>query len=228
MDDPRHETRFDRQAAEAMKENGFEPDFPPDAIEQLRTIEESAVSPPGDIRDMRDVLWSSIDNATSRDLDQIEWAEQLENGDIRVLVGIADVDAMVAKDTPIDRHAAFNTVTVYTQTRIFPMLPEELSTGITSLNEGEDRLAVVAGDVVDDPPGRKGADEVGVVVGGQFAEQVGGDVDPADAGSMQARRMFRELGAVRGDRQLVQALAEPATERANGTRSTARGWPAVS
>lgn len=90
------------------------------------------------------MLWSSIDNETSRDLDQIEWAESLPNGDIRVLVGIADVAETVAKGSPIDKHAAQNTVTVYTESKIFPMMPEELSTGLTSLNEGEDRLAIVA------------------------------------------------------------------------------------
>ena len=93
-----------------------------------------------DIRDLRELLWSSIDNETSRDLDQVEWAEQLSNGDIRLLVGIADVDAAVTKDSPVDEHAGKNTVTVYTQGRIFPMLPEELSTDLTSMNEGADRI----------------------------------------------------------------------------------------
>ena len=91
------------------------------------------------MQDLRELLWSSIDNQSSRDLDQIEYAEQLENGDIRILVGIADVDHLVGKDTPLDRHAAKNTVTIYTETEMFPMLPEELSTGLTSLNESEDR-----------------------------------------------------------------------------------------
>jgi exoribonuclease-2 len=96
------------------------------------------------VKDLRSLLWSSIDNASSRDLDQIEWAESLPNGDIRVLVGIADVDALVPKGSPLDVHAEQNTVTVYTESRIFPMLPEELSTDMTSLNKDEDRLAVVA------------------------------------------------------------------------------------
>ena len=126
-----------------MIDNGFEPDFSSEAEEQLGQITTQRVDVTG-IRDMRGLLWSSIDNETSKDLDQIEWAEQLDNGDIRVLVGIADVDAVVKKDTPIDKHAELNTVTVYTETRIFPMLPEELSTDKTSLNLGEDRLAIVA------------------------------------------------------------------------------------
>src|SRR3954465_4302143 len=131
-------SQFSDAAEQAMIQNGFEPEFSPDVRAQLKQIEFDAQPNVEDARDMRDMLWSSIDNDSSRDLDQIEWAEQLANGDIRVLVGIADVDAYVAKDTPIDRHAARNTVTVYTQTRIFPMLPEELSTGLTSLNEGAD------------------------------------------------------------------------------------------
>lgn len=127
-----------------MREHGFEPDFPADAQRQLRDVPQA---PPVDasagVRDLRELLWSSIDNSTSRDLDQIEVAEQLANGDIRVLIGIADVDAFVPAETPIDRHASIETVTVYTGVRNFPMLPEVLSTGITSLLETLDKLAVV-------------------------------------------------------------------------------------
>ncbi len=135
-------SRLDNQAYQAMVENGFEPEFSADVETQVRGLQEPAI--PGDAKDLRSLLWSSIDNATSRDLDQIEWAEQLDNGDIRVLVAIADVDALVKKDSPVDRHAAKNTVTVYTESRIFPMMPEELSTGLTSLNQNADRLAIVA------------------------------------------------------------------------------------
>ena len=125
-----------------MREHGFEPDFPPDTEQQLEHI---APVPVGnvEVRDLRHLLWSSIDNSTSRDLDQIEIAEQLPNGDIRVLVGVADVDAFVPPHSPIDRHAALETVTVYAGVRNFPMLPDELSTGVTSLLEGADKLAVV-------------------------------------------------------------------------------------
>jgi len=101
------------------------------------------------VRDLRSQLWSSIDNDTSRDLDQIEVAERLTNGDVRVLVGIADVDAFVPKLTAIDQHAASETTTVYTGIRNFPMLPEELSTGQTSLLENQERLSVVVEFVVD-------------------------------------------------------------------------------
>ena len=95
------------------------------------------------VKDLRGLLWSSIDNDTSRDLDQIEYAEKLPNGDIRVLVGIADVDASVPKGTPLDQHAARETTSVYTGVRIFPMLPDALSTDITSLLEAGDRMAFV-------------------------------------------------------------------------------------
>jgi len=140
----REETWLSDRARRAMYENGFEPEFSDAVYEQLKQIGHLDADWDRSIQDLRHLLWSSIDNRTSRDLDQVEWAERLENGDIRVLVGIADVDALVAKSTPIDEHARQNTVTVYTQSKIFPMLPEELSTDKTSLNQGEDRLAVVA------------------------------------------------------------------------------------
>ncbi len=101
------------------------------------------------VRDLRQRLWSSIDNDTSRDLDQIEVAERLPNGDVKVLVSIADLDAFVPKHSAIDEHAARETTTVYAGTRNFPMLPDELSTGKTSLLENQDRLSVVIEFVVD-------------------------------------------------------------------------------
>jgi exoribonuclease-2 len=99
--------------------------------------------------DLRGLLWSSIDNDISKDLDQIEYAESLPDGRIRVLVGIADVDGTVKRGTPLDDHAAAETTSVYTGVRTFPMLPVELSEGITSLNENEDRAAVVTEFCVD-------------------------------------------------------------------------------
>jgi VacB/RNase II family 3'-5' exoribonuclease len=132
-------------AKQIMMQYGFEPDFPAQVPQQLADLKAHPpqVAPGPAIRDLRSLLWSSIDNDTSRDLDQIEVAERLPNGDVKVLVGIADVDAFVGKGSPIDLHAARETTTVYTGVRIFPMLPEELSTGATSLLEGGDKLSVV-------------------------------------------------------------------------------------
>jgi len=127
-----------------MIEHGFQPDFPAGTQPELAAIEAQPAPPAANgLADLRNLLWSSIDNDTSKDLDQIEWAEQLPDGRIRVLVGVADVDARVKKGTVIDKHAAFETTSVYTGVSIFPMLPTELSEGITSLNENQDRLAIV-------------------------------------------------------------------------------------
>jgi exoribonuclease-2 len=137
----------DLQAAakQAMVENGFEPDFPPQVQQQLEQLKAQSpqVVPSPDIRDLRNLVWSSIDNDTSRDLDQVEVAERLPNGETKVLVGIADVDVFVPKDSAIDVHAAKETTTVYTGVRTFPMLPEQLSTGVSSLGETEDKLSIV-------------------------------------------------------------------------------------
>jgi VacB/RNase II family 3'-5' exoribonuclease len=134
--------RFDLVAGarQAMIENGFSPDIPEAARAELRTIPEPSVA---GVRDLRKLLWSSIDNDESRDLDQIEVAEPLADGHVRVLVGVADVDALVRRDSALDVHALRNTSSVYTGVAVFPMLPDELSTDRTSLNEGGDRLAVV-------------------------------------------------------------------------------------
>ena len=94
-------------------------------------------------RDLQDLLWSSIDNATSKDLDQIEVAEELPDKGIVLRVGIADVDALVPKGSAIDAHAFANATSVYTGVHVYPMLPEELSTGLTSLNEASERLVLV-------------------------------------------------------------------------------------
>jgi VacB/RNase II family 3'-5' exoribonuclease len=144
-------TTFDlvASASAEMIREGFHPDFPDGTEEQVAEIRASLGTANSDgAKDLRGLLWSSIDNDTSRDLDQIEVAERVDGG-IRVRVGIADVSAAVLKDTPIDRHAADQTTTVYTAVRNFSMLPTELSTDMTSLNENEDRAAHVIEFVVD-------------------------------------------------------------------------------
>jgi len=95
------------------------------------------------IIDLTGLLWCSIDNDDSRDLDQLTVSEVLQDGAVRILVAIADVDTLVGKDSPIDRHAQINTTSVYTSARIFPMLPEQLSTDYTSLNPNQVRVATV-------------------------------------------------------------------------------------
>jgi VacB/RNase II family 3'-5' exoribonuclease len=137
-------------AKQIMIAHGFQPDFAPEVAAQLAQLR---AHPPQmavdkNVRDLRSLLWSSIDNDTSRDLDQIEVVERLPNGDVKVMVGIADVDAFVPKQTPVDQHATRETTTVYAGVRNFPMLPEELSTGLTSLLENQDRLSVVCEFVV--------------------------------------------------------------------------------
>ncbi len=136
-------------AHEAMIEHGFHPDFPGGTDAELTAILKDKTPPSAtaalgtDFRDLRSLLWSSIDNDTSRDLDQIEWAERQPDGRIRVLVGVADVDARVKMGTIIDSHARSETTSVYTGVKTFSMLPPELSEGATSLNENEERVAIV-------------------------------------------------------------------------------------
>src|ERR1017187_6418101 len=130
-------------ARKAMIERDLEPDFPPAAQQELAAIGGPA-SATDDVRDLRDRLWASIDNDDSRDLDQLTVAEALAGGRVRILVAVADVDALVRKGSALDGHASRNTTSVYTPAAIFPMLPEALSTDLTSLNEDQDRIAVVA------------------------------------------------------------------------------------
>lgn len=131
-------------ARRVLRDNGFLADVPPELAREVRAVEHS------DARDLRALPWSSIDNETSRDLDQLVVGERLDGGAIRLLVAIAHVDAYVPKDSDLDRHAAHNTLSLYTGVRTFPMLPEALSEGRTSLLEGEDRLAMITELVVDE------------------------------------------------------------------------------
>ena len=134
-----------QMARQVMLAHGFEPDFPPPVSQQLAQLKSQppSLSVTDGLRDLRGLLWSSIDNDTSRDLDQIEVAEKLPGGQTRVLIGIADVDTFVGQGSAIDIHAARETTSVYAAIQTFPMLPEQLSTGASSLLEDQERLAVV-------------------------------------------------------------------------------------
>ncbi len=139
----KHEPLLVDLAHEAMIDKGLQPDIDADVKQQVAAIRGPARDDSGSIRDLRDLGWCSIDNDDSRDLDQLTWGEDVGDGNIRICIAVADVDALVKKNTPVDRHARHNTTSVYTAAKIFPMLPERLSTDLTSLNEGEDRLALV-------------------------------------------------------------------------------------
>ncbi len=130
-------------AADAMHERGLEPEFPPAVVRHLSTLHGPAHAQGPDVSDLTALPWCSIDNDDSRDLDQLSCCEILPDGVVKVLVAVADVDALVHKGDPIDAHARVNTTSVYTGARIFPMLPERLSTDLTSLNQDQDRLALV-------------------------------------------------------------------------------------
>jgi exoribonuclease II len=130
-------------ARRAMRAHGLEPDFPPAALAQLRAIGAPGLAAGPEVRDLRSLLWCSIDNDDSRDLDQLSVAEVLAGGATRVRVAIADVDVTVAAGSPLDVHASANTTSVYTAAQVFPMLPERLSTDLTSLADGQDRASLV-------------------------------------------------------------------------------------
>ena len=132
-----------------MLERGLEPEFSQRVEQQLSTITVAARGSDAAIHDLTALLWCSIDNDDSLDLDQLTACESLAQGAVRLWVAIADVDALVPQGSPIDEHALLNTTTVYTSARIFPMLPERLSTDLTSLNFGQDRLALVTEMVFD-------------------------------------------------------------------------------
>jgi VacB/RNase II family 3'-5' exoribonuclease len=126
-----------------MVERGLLPDFSPQALSELDELHGPATKTEKTTRDLQELLWCSIDNDDSRDLDQLTVAEAMPDGSVKVLVAVADVDAMVKKGSAIDEHAGRNTTSVYTAARIFPMLPEKLSTDLTSLNYASERLALI-------------------------------------------------------------------------------------
>jgi len=137
-----------RIAHRAMLDHGLQPDFPPAAVAQTHSIQAAAIQAATAIdrsalRDLRGLLWASIDNDDSLDLDQLSVAEPLAAGAVKILVAIADVAATVRIGSPIDEHAQTNTTSVYTAAQIFPMLPEKLSTDLTSLAADQDRASIV-------------------------------------------------------------------------------------
>jgi len=138
-----HRTDLKSIARRAMIERGFLPDFSAAAMAELARIQTAVIDREPGIRDLTGLLWASIDNDDSRDLDQLTVAEPRLDQSAKILVAIADVDVLVTKDSALDLHAQHNTTSVYTAGDLFPMLPEKLSTDLTSLGEGQDRLAIV-------------------------------------------------------------------------------------
>jgi exoribonuclease-2 len=144
-----HRAILERIARRVMLERGMLPDFSPAALAELERLPVAATANAGPaggprkIRDARNLLWASIDNDDSRDLDQLTVAEALPEGGVRILVAVADVASLVTRGSAIDEHARHNTTSIYTAGEMYPMLPEKLSNDLTSLNLGEERLAMV-------------------------------------------------------------------------------------
>jgi exoribonuclease R len=141
--DGRRKGILERIAYRVMKERGFLPDFSRAALNELEGIHQADGEAESPEKDLRHLLWASIDNDDSLDLDQLTVAETLPDKTVKILVAVADVDALVKKKSAIDEHARQNTTSVYTAGKTFPMLPEKLSTDLTSLNYQEDRPAMV-------------------------------------------------------------------------------------
>ena len=146
--DKPHRSILQSIAHQAMLDRGLLPDFSAQVLAELGRLQVPAAIAGEPVRDLKNLLWASIDNDDSRDLDQLTVAEAMPGDQVKVLVAVADVDALVKNGSAIDGHAQHNTTSVYTAAEIFPMLPEKLSTGLTSLNFNEDRLSLVVEFVV--------------------------------------------------------------------------------
>jgi VacB/RNase II family 3'-5' exoribonuclease len=142
-EDRQHRSILKKIAHRVMIERGLIPDFPIQVLNQLKGIQGPAMRTDESVRDLRNLLWCSIDNDDSLDLDQLTVAEAKPDGSAKVLIAIADVDAIVKKQSAIDEYARQNTTSVYTVAETFPMLPEKLSNDLTSLNYKSDRLAII-------------------------------------------------------------------------------------
>jgi len=141
--DKQHRAILQSIAERAMLERGLLPDFSAEALAELAKIQAPAEMNREAVRDLRDLLWASIDNDDSLDLDQLTVAAAMSEDKVKILVAVSDVDRLVRNGLAIDEHARHNTTSVYTAARIFPMLPETLSTDLTSLNFNEERLSIV-------------------------------------------------------------------------------------
>ncbi|MHB8106173.1 MAG: RNB domain-containing ribonuclease [Candidatus Cryosericum sp.] len=148
INETEHRTILQTIAHRVMLERGLLPDFSPEELVELEKIQTPPVSEGGALHDLRALPWCSIDNDDSLDLDQLTVAEATQDGTIRILVAVANVDALVQTGSAIDDHAKTNTTSVYTAAEKFPMLPDKLSTDLTSLNQDQDRLAIVIDMVV--------------------------------------------------------------------------------
>lgn len=210
-------------ARQAMIDEGFAPDFPPQAEREALAASPASAKGAG-VRDLRSLLWSSIDNEDSRDLDQVEFAERLADGTVRLLIGIADVDEFVPKGSAIDEHAAHNTTSVYTGVETFPMLPERLSTDLSSLLEGADHLAVVIELILDDAGHLRSSDVYRALVRnhaklvyettGEWLESDGRDEDAAAAAPSFIARVEGLAEQLRLQHQLAENLRD--LRRQNG------------
>ena len=137
-------------ARRVMQEHGFLTDFSQAALDELKNMHEVDWEAKANKKDLRQLLWASIDNDDSLDLDQLTVAEVLPDNKVKILVAVADVDTLVKKNSAIDEHAHQNTTSIYTAGKTFPMLPERLSTDLTSLNYQEDRPAIVIEMIISD------------------------------------------------------------------------------
>ena len=196
-----------------MLERGLLPDFSPRALAELGAIQGFATKAEGAMRDLRHLLWCSIDNDDSRDLDQLTVAEALPDDAVKVFVAVADVDAIVKKDSAIDSHAQQNTTSVYTPAKIFPMLPEKLSTDLTSLNFESDRYAVV----VDMTIGKEGSVKSSDVYGALVRNRAKLAYNSLAAWLEGAGPMPNEIGVVPGLDENLR-LQDRAAQRMKGFR----------
>jgi VacB/RNase II family 3'-5' exoribonuclease len=162
-----HRAILQKIARRAMLERGLLPDFSPQAVAELSAFRGPAARAEGSTKDLRHLLWCSIDNDDSRDLDQLSVAEAMPDHSVKVLVAVADVDALVKKASAIDSHARHNTTSIYTEAKIFPMLPERLSTDLTSLNFAADRFALVVEMVIAEDGSLRQSEVCGALVRNQ-------------------------------------------------------------